>query len=122
MKFVAMMAVIALVGFCCTVPNKIHTLVDGDITTWDFISEGLDLITITVPPALPTCLQIGISIALSRLQKKKIFCISPPKVNICGKVTVMCFDKTGTLTEEGLDLYGMRSVALMTAKQSVRFQ
>lgn len=24
----------------------------------------------------------------------------------------MCFDKTGTLTEEGLDLYGIRSVRL----------
>jgi cation-transporting P-type ATPase 13A2 len=111
MKFVAMMAVIAVIGFCTSVPNKWETLQNGEISTWDFISEGLDLITITVPPALPTCLQIGISIALSRLQKRKIFCICPPKVNICGKITVMCFDKTGTLTEEGLDLYGVRPVA-----------
>ncbi len=44
----------------------------------------------------------------------EIFCISPPKVNIAGKVTVMCFDKTGTLTEEGLDLYGFRPVSLKT--------
>jgi cation-transporting ATPase 13A3/4/5 len=122
MKFIGVMAVIAVIGFCCTVPNKIHTLLDGSITTWDFISEGLDLITITVPPALPTCLQIGVSIALSRLQAKTIYCICPPKVNICGKVTVMCFDKTGTLTEEGLDLYGVRSVGHVQSQNCSRFQ
>jgi len=56
MRFVGVMAIVAVIGFCCTVPNKVETLMDGDITTWDFISEGLDLITITVPPALPTSL------------------------------------------------------------------
>lgn len=70
----------------------------------------LDLVTITVPPALPTCLSIGISMALGRLQKKKVFCISPNRINVAGKITIMCFDKTGTLTEEGLDLYGIRTV------------
>lgn len=42
------------------------------------------------------------------------------QVNICGKVTVMCFDKTGTLTEEGLDMYGVRSVHYLQPS-SVRF-
>lgn len=74
------------------------------------IINSLDLITITVPPALPTCLSIGVSFALSRLSKKNIFCISPNKVNVAGKITIMCFDKTGTLTEDGLDLYGVRTV------------
>ena len=46
------------------------------------------------------------------MKKKEIFCISPPKVNISGKVTMMCFDKTGTLTEEGLDMYGIRAVSM----------
>jgi len=70
----------------------------------------LDLITITVPPALPTCLSIGISFALARLSKKRIYCISPNRVIVAGKITIMCFDKTGTLTEDGLDLYGVRPV------------
>ena len=48
--------------------------------------------------------------ALGRLQKKGIFCISPNRINVAGKITIMCFDKTGTLTEEGLDLYGIRPV------------
>jgi len=110
MKFVGIMAILAVIGFAVTVPNKIVFLMEGSISTWEFINEGLDLITITVPPALPTCLQIGVSIALARLQKLSIFCISPQKVNISGKISVMCFDKTGTLTEEGLDLYGVRAV------------
>jgi cation-transporting ATPase 13A3/4/5 len=74
------------------------------------IVNSLDLITITVPPALPTCLSIGVSFALARLAKKKIYCISPNKVNVGGKITIMCFDKTGTLTEDGLDLYGIRAI------------
>ena len=77
MKFVGIMAILAVIGFIITVPNKIEYLLDDSISTWEFINEGLDLITITVPPALPTCLQIGISIALARLKSSKIFCISP---------------------------------------------
>ena len=83
------------------------------------ILDVLDLITITVPPALPTCLQIGISIALFRLKRKSIFCTSPFKINITGKITVMCFDKTGTLTEDGLDMYGARIVARNLTKKTL---
>jgi cation-transporting ATPase 13A2 len=53
---------------------------------------------------------IGTSFAISRLRKNDIFCISPTRVNIGGKVNIVCFDKTGTLTEEGLDVLGVRSV------------
>jgi cation-transporting ATPase 13A3/4/5 len=67
-----------------------------------------DVITIAVPPALPATLSIGTSFALARLKKKKIFCISPQRVNVGGKLDIMCFDKTGTLTEEGLDVLGVR--------------
>ena len=73
------------------------------------VMNSFDLITITVPPELPTTLSIGINFAMRRLKKKSIFCISPPKVNICGKVNIMCFDKTGTLTENDLDIYGIRA-------------
>lgn len=67
-----------------------------------------DVITIAVPPALPATLSIGTSFALSRLKRKQIFCISPQRVNVGGKIDIMCFDKTGTLTEEGLDVLGVR--------------
>jgi cation-transporting ATPase 13A3/4/5 len=45
-----------------------------------------------------------------RLKRLGIYCISPQKVNVAGKVSVMCFDKTGTLTENDLDLYGIKTV------------
>jgi cation-transporting P-type ATPase 13A2 len=70
--------------------------------------RALDLITVVVPPALPATLSIGTSFALSRLRKLGIFCISPNRVNVAGKINVICFDKTGTLTEEGLDILGVR--------------
>lgn len=76
------------------------------------ILRALDLITIVVPPALPATLSIGTSFAINRLKKLGIFCISPPRVNIGGKVDCMCFDKTGTLTEDGLDIHGIRAVTL----------
>jgi P-type E1-E2 ATPase len=45
---------------------------------------------------------VGIVFAIGRLKKQKIYCISPPRVNIAGRVNLMVFDKTGTLTEDGL--------------------
>lgn len=74
------------------------------------IVRALDLITIVVPPALPATLTIGTSFALARLKKREIFCISPQRVNVSGKVDIMCFDKTGTLTEDGLDVLGVHYV------------
>lgn len=67
--------------------------------------RALDLITIVIPPALPAAMAIGTSFAISRLRRSYIHCIryvilfvllySPPRVNICGKVDLMCLDKTG---------------------------
>ncbi len=33
------------------------------------------------------------------------------KINVAGRVKMMCFDKTGTLTRDSLDLYGVRPVS-----------
>jgi cation-transporting ATPase 13A2 len=74
------------------------------------VVRALDLITIVVPPALPATLSIGTNFAIGRLRKLGIFCISPTRVNVAGKVNVCCFDKTGTLTEDGLDILGVRSL------------
>lgn len=43
------------------------------------ILRALDVITIVVPPALPAALTVGTIYALSRLRKKKIYCISPQR-------------------------------------------
>uniref|UniRef100_A0A8C7E179 Polyamine-transporting ATPase 13A3 n=1 Tax=Oncorhynchus kisutch TaxID=8019 RepID=A0A8C7E179_ONCKI len=74
------------------------------------IIESLDIITITVPPALPAAMTAGIVYAQRRLKRIGIFCISPQRINICGQLNLVCFDKTGTLTEDGLDLWGVQRV------------
>lgn len=57
------------------------------------IIESLDIITITVPPALPAAMTAGIVYAQRRLKNLGIFCISPQRINICGQINLVCFDK-----------------------------
>lgn len=102
------MAGVALVGFFITLPY----LIKNNNPAGDIVDKSLDLITITVPPALPAAMTVGVVFAVNRLKKKKIFCISPPRVNVAGRVNMMVFDKTGTLTEEGLEVSGYRAISL----------
>ena len=104
LKFIFSMGLIAIIGFLCTLP----IMIGEGLETADIIDRSLDLITITVPPALPAAMTVGTAFAISRLKKRKIFCISPPRVNVSGRVNLMVFDKTGTLTEDGLQVYGFR--------------
>lgn len=63
----------------------------------------LDLIVITVPPALPVSMAFGVIYAINKLKDKSIFCIEESKVITGGVVSFSCFDKTGTLTEDFMD-------------------
>ncbi|KAF1957513.1 hypothetical protein CC80DRAFT_443816 [Byssothecium circinans] len=103
-RYISVMGGIAMIGFAASFVNFIHFGLAWHL----IIVRALDLITIVVPPALPATLTIGTNFALSRLKQKQIFCISPQRVNVGGKLDVVCFDKTGTLTEEGLDVLGAR--------------
>ncbi|CCE64976.1 hypothetical protein TPHA_0J01550 [Tetrapisispora phaffii CBS 4417] len=102
-KYIGFMTIIALFGFLISCIQFLRINLDKKT----MILRALDIITIVVPPALPATLTIGISFALSRLKKNGIFCISPTRVNVAGKLDVMCFDKTGTLTEDQLDVLGV---------------
>ena len=62
---------------------------------------------ISVPPALPAAMTIGVVIAQRRLGKKGIYCISPRTINVAGSIDCVCFDKTGTITEDGMDMWGV---------------
>ncbi|KIV85541.1 hypothetical protein, variant 1 [Exophiala sideris] len=105
-RYISVMGCIAAVGFIASFINFVKLGL-----AWHLIVvRALDLITIVVPPALPATLTIGTNFALSRLKKQQIFCISPQRVNVAGKLDVVCFDKTGTLTEDGLDVLGVRLV------------
>ncbi|XP_070207558.1 polyamine-transporting ATPase 13A3-like isoform X2 [Littorina saxatilis] len=101
--FILVLAAMACIGFIYT----IILMVDFGDSAGDIIIRSLDLVTITVPPALPAALAMGIVFAQRRLVKLSIYCISPRNINICGTVNTVCFDKTGTLTEDGLNMQGV---------------
>ncbi|NXW09951.1 AT132 ATPase, partial [Fregetta grallaria] len=128
-KFVLFLAVLAFIGTL----YSILVLVKNQVPVEQIIIRALDLITVIVPPALPAAMTVGTIYAQNRLKKQGIFCISPPRINLCGKIRLVCFDKvslgqrhgtavsssggwpgptvlspqTGTLTEEGLDVWGV---------------
>ena len=108
-KYILFMACLSFAGFGISIPFMMK---DG-ITIKAIFLRALDMITTTVPPALPACIGIGISIALSRLKSKGILCIARERINIAGRINMICFDKTGTLTEDHLDIYGFRPVVVM---------
>ncbi|XP_040477668.1 probable cation-transporting ATPase 13A5 [Ursus maritimus] len=101
-KFIVFLACLGVVGFFYALGVYLYHGVSSRDTT----TMALLLFTVTVPPVLPAALTTGIVYAQKRLRKKKIFCISPQRINICGQINLVCFDKTGTLTEDGLDLWG----------------
>ncbi|KAI0379960.1 hypothetical protein F5Y04DRAFT_282429 [Hypomontagnella monticulosa] len=111
-RYISVMGCVAILGFVVSFVNFLRLGLSWHL----IIVRALDLITIVVPPALPATLTIGTNFALSRLKKKQIFCISPQRVNVGGKLDVMCFDKTGTLTEDGLDVLGVRLVSRSTKR------
>jgi len=99
-KYLAVMVTMSIIGIIIQLIS-----IEGS-DTFEIVLKCLDLVTITVPPALPTCMSVGINFAIRRLKKEGIYCISPQRISLGGKVTVFCFDKTGTLTEDSLMVDG----------------
>ncbi|XP_041377878.1 probable cation-transporting ATPase 13A3 [Gigantopelta aegis] len=103
MRFILFLAGIAVIGM---IYSLIIEILMGAKPA-KIVLRCLDIITIVVPPALPAAMTVGTVYAQSRLKKSGIFCISPPRINFCGRINTFCFDKTGTLTEDGLDMWGV---------------
>lgn len=101
-KFVMALFGIASVGMLYCV--RLYLSRNTDIET--IVLRTLDIITIVIPPALPLAMTAGTVYSQSRLRKLNIFCISPHRINVCGKLKMVCFDKTGTLTDDGLTMDG----------------
>jgi magnesium-transporting ATPase (P-type) len=110
-KYILFMACFTLLGFAASIPF----LLKNGISITKILQRSLDLITVTVPPALPACLGIGISYAISRLKEKGISCIARERVSMAGRVNMICFDKTGTLTEDYLDIFGFRPIKFINS-------
>ncbi|TRY61546.1 hypothetical protein TCAL_03194 [Tigriopus californicus] len=106
-RFICVLFFIAAMGMCYCIYVYVHR----GSTLQMIVLRCLDIITIVVPPALPAAMTVGTYYAQNRLKASKIFCISPQKINVCGKLKLICFDKTGTLTEDGLDMWGVVGVA-----------
>uniref|UniRef100_A0A8C1IA76 ATPase cation transporting 13A2 n=1 Tax=Cyprinus carpio TaxID=7962 RepID=A0A8C1IA76_CYPCA len=107
MKFLLFLGIVALVGTIYSI-----VILSKSNTTWqELVIRSLDIVTIIVPPALPAAITTATIYAQNRLKRHGVFCISPPRINICGKTSLFCFDKTGTLTEEGLDVWGVMEVS-----------
>ncbi|XP_054435654.1 polyamine-transporting ATPase 13A2 isoform X5 [Pteronotus mesoamericanus] len=103
MKFVAALSVLALLGTI----YSIFILCRNRVPVREIVIRALDLVTVVVPPALPAAMTVCTLYAQSRLRSQGIFCIHPLRINLGGKLRLVCFDKTGTLTEDGLDVMGV---------------
>ncbi|XP_025196662.1 probable cation-transporting ATPase 13A3 isoform X1 [Melanaphis sacchari] len=102
-KFVLIMFIVATVGmlYCA----YLYMIRDASIEY--IVIRSLDIYTVVVPPALPAAMTIGIVHSMKRLKRLKIYCTSQSRINVAGKIKLVCFDKTGTLTEDGLHFYGL---------------
>ncbi|XP_053516147.1 polyamine-transporting ATPase 13A2 isoform X9 [Artibeus jamaicensis] len=103
MKFVAALSVLAVFGTI----YSIFVLHRNRAPVNEIVVRALDLVTVVVPPALPAAMTVCTLYAQSRLRSQGIFCIHPLRINLGGKLQLVCFDKTGTLTEDGLDVMGV---------------
>uniref|UniRef100_A0A4W6DT65 Polyamine-transporting ATPase 13A3 n=1 Tax=Lates calcarifer TaxID=8187 RepID=A0A4W6DT65_LATCA len=94
--FLLCLVAVAGIGFVYSIVLSIM----NNVPAKTIIIESLDIITITVPPALPAAMTAGIVYAQRRLKRIGIFCISPQRINICGQINL----------EDGLDLWGVQRV------------
>jgi cation-transporting ATPase 13A3/4/5 len=102
-KFIAVLFAASLLG----VVYSVYVFISYGYEFWDIVIRAFDLIAAVVPQTLPATISIGIEFSLKRLKKRRIYCISPQKINLAGKVDLICFDKTGTLTEDTLTFYSV---------------
>lgn len=79
------------------VHTYIHTFTQANIHA--FTQANIHAFTQTNIHAHPCPLRLaGMTYALGRLKRQSIFCISPPRINLAGKVDQVAFDKTGQRT------------------------
>lgn len=71
--------------------NLISLKLQSNLKT--IIFRTLDIITVVVAPALPAAMTAGTVYSQRRLKGHDIFCISPLRINVCGKLQLICFDK-----------------------------
>ncbi|ETW07204.1 hypothetical protein, variant 32 [Aphanomyces invadans] len=87
--------------------QRIYDAIQAHSTLGDLVISVFDLISTTIPAALPMILTVGVGFSLTRLQQARLCCIDAQKINVAGHINCFCFDKTGTLTSDHLDFEGV---------------
>jgi magnesium-transporting ATPase (P-type) len=93
-KVLKIIGIIFVIGFLAILPKKIKDVIEdskkGEKSTKsgviDLIIEIADLLTQAVPPELPLCLSICLSIAQSRCKKQNIICKTKIKLILQAKL------------------------------------
>lgn len=104
-KFLGYMACLALLGYFIS----LTTFIAQGYSVLRILIRLGDLFGTAVPPGLPACLAIGLSLALLRIRARNIYCISPQRITSAGCLSYVCLDKTGTLTEDAFTFDGLLS-------------
>ena len=100
--FLLLLLFLTFIAFLFTLPKLIEYKFDE---LW-IIFSCVDLFTIAIPPSLPVLITANTYLSVKRLAVSDIFCISPNKINLAGRINTVVFDKTGTLTEDTLQVQG----------------
>ena len=100
--YVPFLGLICIIGFSICIP----TFVKDKLTLWEILGILFDFITLSIPPILPAAMSVGSSMAIRRLKESEIYCVSPAKIVIAGKVSMICVDLQGTLIEEAQTFIG----------------
>ncbi|XP_050530519.1 polyamine-transporting ATPase 13A3-like isoform X2 [Daktulosphaira vitifoliae] len=96
-KFVIIMFIVATIGmgYCA------YLYLMRQASLEYIVIRSLDIYTVVVPPALPAAMTIGIVHSLQRLKRHKIYCTCQSRINVSGKIKLVCFDKE--FEEPGVD-------------------
>ena len=100
MYYIAGMLVLTIISACFFVP-KLNSL---GFSFEDIFFRIADILTTSIPPCLPAILTSCILFSIKRLGTKSIYCISPNRIIVCGRIQTVVFDKTGTLTDQNLSI------------------
>ncbi|PNI33419.1 ATP13A2 isoform 7, partial [Pan troglodytes] len=79
----------------------------------EIVIRALDLVTVVVPPALPAAMTVCTLYAQSRLRRQGIFCIHPLRINLGGKLQLVCFDKVLEEEPAADSAFGTQVLAVM---------
>jgi len=80
--FMWCMTLVTLFGFLLTIPH----LLSFHYSHLELLFRALDLLTISIPPSLPAVLCSCVLFSIRRLSSQGIYCISPQRLSICGRI------------------------------------